>query len=65
MRSTWRLLSRAQGCGHNETVIVSTGGITRVVCERCGHVEIRGDEALSGVLDRRAFARGYQPSKVR
>jgi hypothetical protein len=41
---------RRQGhCDHDQTVSTVSAGITRIVCERCGLVQVRHHHDLVGV----------------
>jgi hypothetical protein len=44
-------------CPHAETLITTTAGVERIVCETCGHLSFSFPEALSGPVHRRWFAR--------
>lgn len=37
MSSIWRLLSRRR-CAHESTLVVTSVGVRRSVCEECGHI---------------------------
>jgi hypothetical protein len=63
MGRDWYLFGRAPECTHENTVTVSTSGITRMVCQRCRHVEIRGFDFVVGELDRSLFARGSESGR--
>ena len=58
-----RVLSRKlrqSRCRHHTTVSVHTMGFERLVCESCGHVDVRAQDAGRQVetdVDRAAFAR--------
>ena len=58
-----RVLSRKlrqSRCRHHSTVSVHTLGFERLVCESCGHVDVRmpdGGEPTEIEVDRAAFAR--------
>lgn len=54
-----RWFGRAPECAHREAVMVTTYGLTRSVCEQCGHVEITKAPTLSGEVDRSRFARSH------
>jgi hypothetical protein len=62
-----RVLSRKlrqSGCRHRTTVSIHTLGFERLVCESCGHVDVRvpdDGEPAEAEVDRAAFAR---PSDV-
>ncbi|MEX1124564.1 MAG: hypothetical protein WD895_01965 [Acidimicrobiia bacterium] len=44
-------------CPHTETLITTTAGVERIVCESCGHLSFHFPEVLSGPVHRRWFAR--------
>ncbi len=52
-----RWLAHDQTCAHEHTKTISTGVITRVVCQDCGHVEIQEATGLSGEVNRSLFER--------
>lgn len=53
----WHPFGRDGECSHEESLVVSVSGITRVLCEQCGHVEVRGAESPVESTDRSRFAR--------
>ncbi len=46
-----------ESCAHPVTLILTSAGLDRVVCESCGQVKVRFRSALTGIIDRQMFAR--------
>lgn len=56
MGDEWRGLGRATDCAHQDAEMVTTYGLTRIVCERRENVEMEKGSALAG---ERSYARGH------
>lgn len=48
---------KQETCGHVSTITISSGGLEREICERCGHVSFQFGHQIQGAIDRNAFAR--------
>ncbi len=56
---------RGNKCAHSSTLEVTTNGLTRLVCENCGHVAIRPVAGIVGDIDRSSFARRSESGRRR
>ena len=52
-------------CLHSSTLDVTTNGLTRLVCENCGHVAIRPAPIRLSEIDRSSFARRSEGGRRR
>lgn len=57
-----RRRQRIDECPHQANIEVTTSGLTRMVCENCGHVTIQPSGELSGDIDRSRFGRRSERS---
>lgn len=61
-----RLISRMLSidCTHNQTIVVRSGGLTRVVCEACGLLSFYFDPALTATSDAEPPVEARVPAEV-
>ena len=61
-----RIISRMLSidCTHNQTIVVRSGGLTRVVCESCGLLSFYFDPVLSATSDAEVPVDERVPSEV-
>ncbi len=60
-----RRFRRGNTCAHSSTLEVTTNGLTRLVCENCGHVAIRPVAGIVSDIDRSSFARRSESGRRR
>jgi hypothetical protein len=49
--------ARTAKCAHIRSVSVTSAGVTRHVCEDCGHVGFNFEKSLDGLVERDRFSR--------
>ena len=51
-------------CTHPKTMVITTGGIERVVCESCANVSFMFLDNMKDDIDRHAFARNVDEPRA-